>query len=476
MQPGEPVDSVYRFGDFHLRPQAGELRRGGQAVPLQRQPLRVLVLLIERAGKVVPRREIFTAVWGEAVHVDFDRGLNYCIRQIRRALADDADYPLYVETVPRYGYRFIAKVTALPEHDRAEPSPGGAVSPRPSIIRPLRRRLLVGAAAALLLVMTPVVAWWTDRMTSDAPAVPPGAFADYLHGRHLMEQGSPADLHDAIEALERAVALAPGFARGHLALAGAYARLQDDPAAAVAGARRELRRAIELDDTLAEAHMKLAGIRIYNDWDFAGAEDSLRRAVELDPDSAAIRHLRASYFSMVGRHDEAIAEVERAMALDPVSTVIKSDAAWFYYQARRYDEAIALGRATLELDRENQGALWSLVQSYRQRGEIDAALSAARHLTGVLDPAATLPADLDRFWRWYLDFNERTGARQGSSPSISGLIHLALGERDTALDLFEQAAERRLGCVLSLASDPQLDPLRDEPRFSELLRRIGLSG
>ncbi|HET6279169.1 MAG TPA: winged helix-turn-helix domain-containing protein, partial [Candidatus Polarisedimenticolia bacterium] len=104
---------AYRFGRFELRPAAGELRRGGVVVPLQRQPLRVLELLVSRAGEAVRRQEMFRAVWGEAVHVDYDRGLNYCIRRIRRALGDDVEHPLYVETLPRFGYRFIAPVTRL---------------------------------------------------------------------------------------------------------------------------------------------------------------------------------------------------------------------------------------------------------------------------------------------------------------------------------------------------------------------------
>ncbi|HET6278309.1 MAG TPA: tetratricopeptide repeat protein, partial [Candidatus Polarisedimenticolia bacterium] len=353
--------------------------------------------------------------------------------------------------------------------------PGPVPTPASSRARLLRSALL-GGAAAMLLVMTPVVAWWTDRRAPAESGVPAGAFEHYLRGRHLLDQGDPAALEGAVGALERAVAVAPDFARAHLALAGAYARLPGDREVAVARSRRELRRAIELDDGLAAAHAQLADILLYNDWNFDAAEESLRRAITLQPDSAEILHARANFLSMIGRHDEAIEEIRRAMALDPVSAVIRADAAWYFYRARRYDEAIAVSRATLEVEPDNQGALWSLLQSRRQLGQSDAALDAARRLQAVLDPDSSAPAELADFWRWYLAFNERGGLQQVASPSISGLMHLALGERERALDLFELATERRIGCVLTFAGDPQLDPIRDDPRFAALLNRMRLTG
>src|SRR5882757_2319840 len=107
-----------RFGDFEFDSVSGKLLRGGRTVKIQPQPLRVLAVLLERAGEIVSREHLRTRVWGAATFVEFDQGLNYCIRQIRLALRDGASEPLYIETLPKQGYRFIARVagaSAIPE-------------------------------------------------------------------------------------------------------------------------------------------------------------------------------------------------------------------------------------------------------------------------------------------------------------------------------------------------------------------------
>src|SRR5215472_1075433 len=100
-----------RFGPYELDIAAGRLLKNGIAVKLQPQPFRVLLLLIQHAGEVVPREEIQSSVWGDSTFVDFERGINFCINQIRAVLCDNAEKPRYIETIPRIGYRFIAPVT-----------------------------------------------------------------------------------------------------------------------------------------------------------------------------------------------------------------------------------------------------------------------------------------------------------------------------------------------------------------------------
>jgi DNA-binding winged helix-turn-helix (wHTH) protein len=117
-------DGRLRFGDFEFDSLSGKLFRGDRPVKIQPQPLRVLAVLLERPGDIVPREHLRSRVWGDATFVEFDQGLNYCIRQIRLALRDGASKPLYVETLPKQGYRFIARVdvtTGLPEQAAAEP-------------------------------------------------------------------------------------------------------------------------------------------------------------------------------------------------------------------------------------------------------------------------------------------------------------------------------------------------------------------
>jgi DNA-binding winged helix-turn-helix (wHTH) protein len=131
------TSSRRQFGDYQIDLETGELLRGGRPVPLQRQPALVLSRLVARAGALVPRQELQAAVWGDDVHVDFDRGLNYCIRQLREALADDAKAPKFIETVARQGYRFVASVEPV------EPAVRG---------RGPSRAALVAAAALVALI------------------------------------------------------------------------------------------------------------------------------------------------------------------------------------------------------------------------------------------------------------------------------------------------------------------------------------
>jgi DNA-binding winged helix-turn-helix (wHTH) protein len=121
---------MLRFGTFELDDKAGQLRRDGTLVRLPPQPFRLLALLASRPGEIVTRDEIRQQLWGEDTYVDFDQGVNFCIKQVRSVLRDDADRPLYVETVPRRGYRFIAPVERPDPTPAKLPSRGGAMDSR----------------------------------------------------------------------------------------------------------------------------------------------------------------------------------------------------------------------------------------------------------------------------------------------------------------------------------------------------------
>jgi DNA-binding winged helix-turn-helix (wHTH) protein len=164
-----------RFADFDLDLRTGELTRGGVPVALERQPAIALGLLVTRAGRLVTRDELRQAIWGADTHVDFDRGLNYCVRQVRLALGDGSKMPRFVETIPRQGYRFIA-----PVDDRQAAPPA---APPPVRAAPWRRVALIAAAASVGLIL--------GAATSTAPEVEPAG----RDGRH----------HRAAVALARSV-------------------------------------------------------------------------------------------------------------------------------------------------------------------------------------------------------------------------------------------------------------------------------
>lgn len=161
-----------RFGLFELDSSTGELLRGGAPVRLQHQPARVLGLLVERAGEIVTREDMQHRVWGDATFVDFERGLNFCIAQIRSALGDSADSPRYIETLPKRGYRFIAPVEILADRGVPGPSlPAPAGSERPPV--KLRRIQIVGLVLLVLVMALALLAFRTQfRNWLRTPAIP----------------------------------------------------------------------------------------------------------------------------------------------------------------------------------------------------------------------------------------------------------------------------------------------------------------
>jgi DNA-binding winged helix-turn-helix (wHTH) protein/TolB-like protein len=160
------TERVYRFGVFEFDPDRLDLRRDERSVRLQRQPAQVLALLLARAGQLVTRDELRLAIWGSETFVDFDRGLNFCIAQVRTALGDDAGTPRYVRTVPKKGYEFIG-----PVETRARLVPAAQPSPAPRVEPGYGRRRVVAIAAAAALAAIAVLAFYRMAMPAERPIV-----------------------------------------------------------------------------------------------------------------------------------------------------------------------------------------------------------------------------------------------------------------------------------------------------------------
>ncbi len=178
---------TYHFGPFELDPRTAELRRDGELVPLQLQPARILVVLVERAGELVPREDIRARVWPDRV-VDFEHGLNYAIRQIRAALGDDADAPAYIETLPRRGYRFVAKVERRAMRDQGIP-------PRRRIFAYTLAGLVLAVGAAA--VIAPEAIGTRQAEASEVLPRDSGAREAYLVGRGLLPSRDRRQLEQA---------------------------------------------------------------------------------------------------------------------------------------------------------------------------------------------------------------------------------------------------------------------------------------
>lgn len=491
------------FHDFELDLENGDLTQQGEPVRLAAQPARALVLLARRAGELVLRGEIQQHVWGDLV-IEQEQGLNTCIRQIRSALGDRPGSPRFIETIPRRGYRLIAPVTAVPEAAPnealargeaptpvmaqalpAQQGPAALVTPTS---RPWSRVLGRALVAALVLGL---VAFLGNRLrqrpvlsgappvSTDAsvPAIEPQAWEAYLRGLYLLKSSTPPDPPKARAELHRALELDPRLARAHVALADAYH--VEWRSSTLDLQRSALAKALDLDPDLAAAHLRLAKIQLYADWDFAGSGRSFERALALAPGDAEVRQGYALYLSHLRRHDEAIEQVEYARQLDPISAAVHGDGGMIYFSARRYEQAVEVCERTLELAPGHYEARTCLLHAYRRLGRHRQALQQAielmrllgaseEELRSVTESAETGSA-LRHFFEWQVEWLRR----QKASPVAMAAAVLPLGRVDEVFAWLEQAYEQRSGNLLAIAADPRADAFREDPRFIDLLQRVG---
>lgn len=445
----------------------------------------MLALLALRAGATVSREEIRREVWGEE-HVDFDLALNYCIRQIRRALDDSAEHPRFVETLPRVGYRFLAPVEVRRPEPPAPPVQPPELAPARTWGNP---RLLYAAALILLLSLAGLIAlrsrgaessWpFHHSAGADVPPVSEKAVRAYLRGQY---HSARAESDQAMQAFREATTLAPRYAPawaalGHEILEGEGPEREMAPLLEVAE-----RQALELDPRLPLAHLNRAERLFRFKYDWTGAEREIQKAIDLDPQQAEAHFQYARLLAARGRFDEALEQMEQARYLKPEQQLIRSRSPWFYYLARRYDEAIAQAQSLIDLapgkTSETNPTQPELFWAFRTttlatlaKGDWNAALVAARAEARWLGD--TEPDSLPGYWQYKKARFAKLGAVR---PWSLVLPAIELGERERALDLlFEQCRERSDSMIAYLKVDPLYDSLRSHPRFQELLRCANLA-
>ena len=332
----EKTGQIYRFEQFSLDVDNAELRREGAVVKLAPQPFTILHRLVSTPGRLVTRDELRAELWGDDSVVDYTAGINYCMAQLRAALADSAVAPRFIETVPRRGYKFIAPVTA------GRPTTTAAV---PSLdARPRATRWML--VAALLLFAATGGSFLAAPAASDRP-MSSNLDALKLFNRSApgLADAGPAELTTRIQRLRDAIQLDPAFADAHalladaLLIAGAY-RIQP-PAAAYAAAKASATVAVTLAPDRADAHAVLGASLLYADWDWARAERHLQQAVVLDPRSPRAHQWYGRLLSALGRHQPAMRAARRAVELAPASPSAHVDLGTTRFFARRYADAAA---------------------------------------------------------------------------------------------------------------------------------------
>jgi TolB-like protein/DNA-binding winged helix-turn-helix (wHTH) protein/Tfp pilus assembly protein PilF len=309
------------------------------------------------------------------------------------------------------------------------------------------------------------------------PRVNPEAYGLYLKGRYAFYEYTSRGWQQAIEHFNRAIETDPAFALAYSALAdtylvaGAYASVPTEEA--LTRGKTAAAKALALDEGLASAHYALATAHTWYDWDWAGAEREFRRGLELNPNDALGRNWYGGYLSLLGRHDQAIAEHERAQQLDPLSLIVNANLTRALYWARRYDEAIAQARRTLELDPSFGVALFWLEGALRHKGLFKEAVALRQSVSSDPEQAANVA-------RTFQHSGFRGLLREcGETYSKGGLLETAarcyaqMDESETAIGLLEDCSRRRCSDLVSLNVEPDFDGLRDDPRFQALAKKVG---
>jgi TolB-like protein/Tfp pilus assembly protein PilF len=315
----------------------------------------------------------------------------------------------------------------------------------------------------------------------------PEAYQLYLRGRFFWNKRTPEGFKKAIEYFQQAIESDPGYALAYAGLADCYALLGgvvysvSPPKEIMPKAKAAALKALELDNTLAEAHASLGLISISYDWDWSEAEKEFERAFELNPNYATAHHWYAEYLMMTGRLDEAVAELQRAQELDPLSLVINANLGAAHYFARRYDQAVEPLRRTIEMDSKFYLAHYFMGLVYEQKREFPEAIAELQEAIR-LDES---PDALGALGHTYAASNNKDGAlkilgeliemskRRYVSPYNMALIYAGLDDKEQAFGWLRKSYEERSGWLAWIKVEPQLDNLRQEPRFTKLVRDIG---
>jgi TolB-like protein/Tfp pilus assembly protein PilF len=324
------------------------------------------------------------------------------------------------------------------------------------------------------------------RLGSTRP-VNPEAHEAYLKGRYYWNKRTEEDIKQAIAHFQRAIEINPAYALAYAGLADCYVVPTNPlpPREALPRAKAAATKALEIDNTLAEAHTSLAVVMMQYDWDWAGTEREFQRAIELNPNYATAHQWYAEYLAAMGRLDEAIAKVKRAEELDPLSLIISWNVGRILIFARQYDQALEQGRKILELyPTSDWEAHDILALAYEQKGMYDEAIAEYEEASGFTEEEidefrqAYAVGNMIGYWQKRLDILERPPKQEAVNLFLSIPIYARVGEKDQAFEWLERAyQEQSLGWfVVDLKVDPMLDPLRDDPRYADLLRRMNFPG
>ena len=314
----------------------------------------------------------------------------------------------------------------------------------------------------------------------------PEAYQLYLKGRYFWNKRTGEAIQRSIDYLNQAIEKDPDYAKAYAALADSYTLLSNynvtTPKEAYSKARAAATEALKRNDKLAEAHNALANVMASYDWDFAGAEREFKRSIALNPNYANAHQGYGEFLGAMGRSTEALNEMKRAQELEPLSLIINTDLASQLYFAGRFDESIDQVHKTLDLDSSFGRAHIELGFAYRLKRQYDAAISEFKRALEIDREDSYALSQLAHTYglmgrrdeaHKILDQMKALSKRQYVLPSDMAASYAGLGEKDQAFEWLEKAYSDRDDGIPFLKIDPSWDPLRSDPRFTDLLHRIG---
>jgi serine/threonine-protein kinase len=328
-----------------------------------------------------------------------------------------------------------------------------------------------------------------DRTRLDStPSVDPAAFDAYMRGRFHWNKRTPQDILKGLEYFQQALTIDPGYALAYVGVADSYnsaiSYQMMPPEEAVPKAKLAAQEALRLDPTLGEAHCALAALSD-KECKFAELIGDYERAVRLSPNYGTARQWYAEALSRLGRHQEAIEQIHQARALDPLSLAINTSVAELYYNNRQYDAALEAALKVLDLDPSFAPAVGMTAKIYDMKGMSNPAVQYyKRYMTlSGLDPRvadafaqAYEQGGMDGARRWYAtSFREAAIGRLTLGYSLA-LVYAMLGDREQSLEWLEKLSDRHCWNVADLKVEPMFDSLRDDPRYLQLLKKVGLEG
>ena len=632
------------FGPYEVDVRSGEVRKHGIRVKIGEQPFQILLKLIASPGELVLREELRAKLWPNDTFVDFEHGLNSAVQRLRDSLSDTAEKPLWIETVPRRGYRFVGQVEwssgaagPLPRNgersaleDKLAPDKEvktAATAPLPAAqnsgVKPYRRAAIWVIFAAVLLLAWPVIRlatrwktarndesshirsiavlplenlsgdpaqdYFADGMTHELITVlaknhalritsrasvmrykssrrpirdiagelgvdgvivgsvmrsagrvrvnvqliqvsnddqlwsesyerdlgdtlllqdqlaraiaeqvrvttapldttPPGTVARfnpeahdaYLRGRYAWYKG---DYPKSRQLFQKAIDLDPAYAPAYSGLADGYmAHCVSGGLPAKEGmplGEAAARKALDIDDTLAEAHSSLAAAKFFYHWDWPGAEKEVRRALELNPSNSEVHHLFNYLLSVTNRESEGLQQEEIAQTLDPFAR--PWGIGWALFQERRFDDAIHAYRSEQQ-NHPDSDLSWELAEAYYFKGMLKESIQEYEKsliVSNQADAAAMLEsiyesAGYNATLVWRLDQLKRSAKDQYVSPVQFAELSAALGRRNEAVHYLEEAFDQHTAGLVWLKQDPYFDSLHSDSRYQAIVKRVGL--